>query len=83
MEEVRKIAQKIRLDIEKKKEDLRQMVGWVPSPPSLLLDHIGNGGVNSSCRERYRDLIDAADSIVDMKMCSEHVCVFQILTESS
>lgn len=24
-------------------------------------------------RERYRDLIDAADSIVDMKTCAEHV----------
>ena len=24
--------------------------------------------------ERYRDLIDAADSIVDMQKCSEQVC---------
>ena len=26
-----------------------------------------------TCSERYRDLIDAADSIVDMKKCSELV----------
>lgn len=50
VEEVRQIAQRTRLDIERKKEDLRQMVG-----------------------ERYRDLIDAADSIVDMKTFCGHV----------
>lgn len=29
--------------------------------------------VSVTCSERYRDLIDAADSIVDMKKCSELV----------
>ncbi|KAJ8028956.1 Conserved oligomeric Golgi complex subunit 1 [Holothuria leucospilota] len=47
VEEIRKIEKNTRSDIEKKKEDLRQMVG-----------------------ERYRDLIEAADTITEMKNCS-------------
>ncbi|XP_038072145.1 conserved oligomeric Golgi complex subunit 1-like [Patiria miniata] len=50
IEEIRKIERETRSDIEKKKEDLRQMVG-----------------------ERYRDLIDAADTISDMKACTEKI----------
>lgn len=50
IEEVRKIEQNIRLLVEQKKEDLRQMVG-----------------------ERYRELVEAADSVVDMKAHSERV----------
>ncbi|XP_071095427.1 conserved oligomeric Golgi complex subunit 1-like isoform X2 [Haliotis cracherodii] len=50
IEEIRDTEKKIRLDIEKKKEDLRVMVG-----------------------ERYRDLIEAADTIKDMKTSSENV----------
>lgn len=50
VEEVRQIEQKTRLDIERKKEDLRQMVG-----------------------ERYRDLIDAADSIMELRTGSEQI----------
>lgn len=35
-------------------------------------------------RERYRDLIDAADSIVDMKTCAEHVrCLILIFSSDS
>ncbi|CAK8692260.1 conserved oligomeric Golgi complex subunit 1-like [Clavelina lepadiformis] len=48
--EVRELEKKTRQEIEKKKEDLRQMVG-----------------------ERYRDLIEAADTISEMKSCSENV----------
>ncbi|CAG5116585.1 unnamed protein product, partial [Candidula unifasciata] len=50
IEEIRSLEKKIRSDIEKKKEDLRVMVG-----------------------ERYRDLIDAADTITDMKTSAENV----------
>ncbi|XP_022105215.1 conserved oligomeric Golgi complex subunit 1-like [Acanthaster planci] len=50
IEEIRKIERETRAEIEKKKEDLRQMVG-----------------------ERYRDLIDAADTISDMKACTEKI----------
>nr|CAG8499016.1 2887_t:CDS:10 [Entrophospora candida] len=45
--EVRALEQKTRSDVEKMKQELRQMVG-----------------------ERYRDLIDAADSIVNMRHCA-------------
>ncbi|XP_074651073.1 conserved oligomeric Golgi complex subunit 1-like isoform X2 [Tubulanus polymorphus] len=50
IEEIRNIEKKTRLDIERKKEDLRQMVG-----------------------ERYRDLIDAADTITSMKTSADNV----------
>ncbi|KAH9518338.1 Golgi transport complex subunit 1 [Bulinus truncatus] len=50
IEEIRNLEKKTRSDIEKKKEDLRVMVG-----------------------ERYRDLIDAADTITDMKTSAENV----------
>jgi hypothetical protein len=50
VEEVRRIEQRTRLDIERKKEELRQMVG-----------------------ERYRDLIDAADSIMELETDSKQV----------
>ncbi|KAG7504934.1 hypothetical protein JOB18_019809 [Solea senegalensis] len=49
-DEIRRIEQKVRGEIEQKKEELRQMVG-----------------------ERYRDLIDAADTIGEMRQCSESV----------
>ncbi|XP_071477310.1 conserved oligomeric Golgi complex subunit 1-like [Diadema antillarum] len=52
VEEIRKLERETRADIEKKKEDLRQMVG-----------------------ERYRDLIEAADTITDMKNCAEKIVV--------
>ncbi|ELU03987.1 hypothetical protein CAPTEDRAFT_219346 [Capitella teleta] len=48
--EIRDIEKKTRQDIERKKEDLRQMVG-----------------------ERYRDLIEAADTIKEMKNSAENV----------
>lgn len=47
IEEIRDVEKKTRLEIETKKEDLRQMVG-----------------------ERYRDLIEAADTIAEMKVCA-------------
>lgn len=50
IEEIREIEKKTRQDIEKKKEDLRQMVG-----------------------ERYRELIEAADTISEMKQSTEKV----------
>ncbi|XP_059174642.1 conserved oligomeric Golgi complex subunit 1-like [Physella acuta] len=50
IEEIRNLEKKTRSDIEKKKEDLRVMVG-----------------------ERYRDLIDAADTITDMKTSAQNV----------
>ncbi|XP_014666328.1 PREDICTED: conserved oligomeric Golgi complex subunit 1-like isoform X2 [Priapulus caudatus] len=50
IDEVRNLEKGIRAEIEKKKEDLRQMVG-----------------------ERYRDLIEAADTIKDMKKSAEQV----------
>jgi len=50
VDEIRDIEKKTRQDIEKKKEDLRQMVG-----------------------ERYRDLIEAADTITEMKKSTEKV----------
>ena len=34
--------------------------------------------VSVSYSERYRDLIDAADSIVDMKKCSELVSLYSV-----
>ncbi|XP_022257947.1 conserved oligomeric Golgi complex subunit 1-like [Limulus polyphemus] len=50
VKEIQDIEKKIRNDIERKKEDLRQMVG-----------------------ERYRDLMEAADKITEMKVNSEKV----------
>ncbi|KAK7116850.1 conserved oligomeric Golgi complex subunit 1-like isoform X2 [Littorina saxatilis] len=50
IEEIRDREKKIRAEIEKKKEDLRVMVG-----------------------ERYRDLIEAADTITAMKTSAENV----------
>ncbi|KAL5005428.1 hypothetical protein ScPMuIL_018884 [Solemya velum] len=50
VEEIRDIEKKTRLDIERKKEDLRTMVG-----------------------ERYRELIEAADTIYDMQVSAENV----------
>ncbi|GFO40997.1 conserved oligomeric Golgi complex subunit 1-like [Plakobranchus ocellatus] len=50
VEKIRHLEKETRLDIEKKKEDLRVMVG-----------------------ERYRDLIEAADTITDMKTSAENV----------
>lgn len=50
IQEIRDLEKKTRSNIEKKKEDLRVMVG-----------------------ERYRDLIDAADTISDMKTSAENV----------
>ncbi|XP_036366016.1 conserved oligomeric Golgi complex subunit 1 isoform X4 [Octopus sinensis] len=50
IQEIREIEKKNRLDIERKKEELRIMVG-----------------------ERYRDLIEAADTITDMKKSSQNV----------
>jgi len=50
IEEIRALEKATRSDIEKKKEELRLMVG-----------------------ERYRDLIDAADTIADMKLSAENV----------
>ncbi|XP_015773605.1 PREDICTED: conserved oligomeric Golgi complex subunit 1-like isoform X1 [Acropora digitifera] len=51
--EIRAVENKTRSDIERKKEDLRLMVG-----------------------ERYRDLIDAADTVTEMKTCSKQVMSF-------
>ncbi|GAB1605125.1 conserved oligomeric Golgi complex subunit 1-like [Argonauta hians] len=50
IQEIREIEKKNRVDIERKKEELRIMVG-----------------------ERYRDLIEAADTITDMKKSSQNV----------
>lgn len=50
VEEIRNIEKRTRADIERKKEDLRTMVG-----------------------ERYRDLIEAADTIAEMKNSAENV----------
>ncbi|CAF0916900.1 unnamed protein product [Rotaria sordida] len=48
--EIRDIEEKIKVDMERKKEELRSMVG-----------------------ERYRDLIEAADAIFEMKTCAKGV----------
>ncbi|XP_073244201.1 conserved oligomeric Golgi complex subunit 1-like isoform X2 [Porites lutea] len=53
VEEIRAVEHKTRGDIERKKEDLRLMVG-----------------------ERYRDLIDAADTVTEMKTCAGQVMNF-------
>ncbi|KAL3866853.1 hypothetical protein ACJMK2_044112 [Sinanodonta woodiana] len=50
VDEIRKIEKRTRAEIERKKEDLRTMVG-----------------------ERYRDLIEAADTISEMKKSSQNV----------
>ncbi|XP_033750084.1 conserved oligomeric Golgi complex subunit 1-like [Pecten maximus] len=50
IDEIRGIEKKTRTDIERKKEDLRTMVG-----------------------ERYRDLIEAADTITEMKNSAQNV----------
>ncbi|XP_033096428.1 conserved oligomeric Golgi complex subunit 1-like [Anneissia japonica] len=50
VDEIRQVERNTRADIEKKKEDLRLMVG-----------------------ERYRELIEAADTITDMKICSDRI----------
>ncbi|KAK3579911.1 hypothetical protein CHS0354_012452 [Potamilus streckersoni] len=52
VDEIRKIEKRTRAEIERKKEDLRTMVG-----------------------ERYRDLIEAADTISEMKKSSQNVMV--------
>ncbi|RXG73248.1 Conserved oligomeric Golgi complex subunit 1 [Armadillidium vulgare] len=51
VKEIEDILKKMRSDIERKKEDLRIMVG-----------------------ERYRDLIEAADTITEMRNSAEAVC---------
>lgn len=48
--EIRQVEQRTRLDIERKKEELRQMVG-----------------------ERYRDMIEAADSVIYMQEAARNV----------
>ncbi|CAF4414446.1 unnamed protein product, partial [Adineta steineri] len=48
--EIRDIEQEIKDDMDRKKEELRSMVG-----------------------ERYRDLIEAADAIFEMKTCAKGV----------
>ncbi|XP_070542511.1 conserved oligomeric Golgi complex subunit 1-like isoform X2 [Ptychodera flava] len=50
IEEIRKVEKDTRFQIEKKKQDLRLMVG-----------------------ERYRDLIEAADTIADMGRCAQNI----------
>ncbi|KAG8201702.1 hypothetical protein JTE90_012766 [Oedothorax gibbosus] len=57
VKEIQEIEKKLRNDIERKKEELRQMVG-----------------------ERYRDLMEAADTITEMKEIAESVtsCVRSI-----
>ncbi|XP_071037043.1 conserved oligomeric Golgi complex subunit 1 isoform X2 [Parasteatoda tepidariorum] len=50
VKEIQEIEKKLRNDIERKKEELRQMVG-----------------------ERYRDLMEAADTITEMKLIAENV----------
>ncbi|GFU32096.1 conserved oligomeric Golgi complex subunit 1 [Nephila pilipes] len=57
IKEIQEIEKKLRNDIERKKEELRQMVG-----------------------ERYRDLMEAADTITEMKEIAESVtnCVKSI-----
>ena len=91
VKDVRKIEQKTRLDIERKKEELRQMVGYVTfqsfscplSPPCSPLSHSLSSLISPLslippvpflCSERYRDLIDAADSIMGLRTGSEQVC---------
>ena len=57
IEEIGAIERKLRSDIERKREDLRQMVG-----------------------ERYRDLIEAADTITTMKKYSRHRFEIQLIS---
>ncbi|KAJ3199122.1 Golgi transport complex subunit 1 [Entophlyctis luteolus] len=74
-------------DIEKKKRDLRLMVGLVLLAVSLRL-LIGMLLINS---ERYRDLIEAADSVAKMKEASvrlqdifvrlDHGCNYELWTK--
>ncbi|XP_054722129.1 conserved oligomeric Golgi complex subunit 1-like [Uloborus diversus] len=62
IKEIQEIEKKLRNDIERKKEELRQMVG-----------------------ERYRDLMDAADTITEMKEIAESVttCVRSVEIRST
>ncbi|CAL1292405.1 unnamed protein product [Larinioides sclopetarius] len=61
IKEIQEIEKKLRNDIERKKEELRQMVG-----------------------ERYRDLMEAADTITEMKEIAESVtCCVKSIEDSS
>ncbi|KAJ3341803.1 Golgi transport complex subunit 1 [Entophlyctis luteolus] len=85
--DVRVLEAKMEADIEKKKRDLRLMVGLVLLAVSLRL-LIGMLLINS---ERYRDLIEAADSVAKMKEASvrlqdifvrlDHGCNYELWTK--
>jgi hypothetical protein len=67
--EIRDIEEKIKVDMERKKEELRSMVGYdIISYFILFIFNI------YLIRERYRDLIEAADAIFEMKTCAKGVC---------
>lgn len=72
-----------RQDIEGKKEELRQMVGYVNksnqwwhfcSPQFICRGMFIIVLFVALCRERYRDLIEAADTISEMKRSTDSVC---------
>ena len=68
--EIRDIEEKIKTDMEKKKEELRSMVGWEDKRFSYF-DRCFHESLFFS--ERYRDLIEAADAIFEMKNCAKGV----------
>ena len=73
-----------RHNIERKKEDLRQMVGWVllkelPLTVTCILCICSLTKTIFAFRERYRDLIQAADTISDMKDSADMVRMVWLL----
>jgi hypothetical protein len=69
--EIRDIEEKIKADMERKKEELRSMVGY---EYYLIVDFFLVIFNIYLIRERYRDLIEAADAIFEMKTCAKGVC---------
>lgn len=68
-----------RLDIERKKEELRQLVGYVYTC-TLTLFQLMFVLINAHpfFSERYRDMIESADSVISMKESTVNVstCTF-------
>lgn len=71
--EIETVNQQIRNEIEKKKEELRSMVGYAVLLSRLLCPQSTSLIALYHSRERYRDLLKAADTINDMKKTSSDV----------
>lgn len=72
LDEIQQVLRKMRIEVEKKREDLRVTVGYYNH--LICLEYANTQVVFLFCyRSRYRDLIEAADTITEMKKTAEEV----------